>query len=149
MHESVQRLYDFAKRATAGTASPITGFPDLGAHLDVSSATLTNWKARGVSKDGALAAEAAFGCSAQWVLHGTTSALATREPPSSYTTAHSATGLAHLVQQLGAMLAPVDPRQRRAIASLLADLTETPQDAAMLGDSIEALARTTSKRTGT
>ena len=44
--------------------------PGLAEALGVSSATMTNWKSRGVSKDGALAAEQLFGCSPRWVMEG-------------------------------------------------------------------------------
>lgn len=77
MHESVTRLLDCARRATAAKPAShrIEGLTDLGKAMGASSATITNWKARGVSADGALAAEGLFGCSAWWILHG-------KHPPS-------------------------------------------------------------------
>ncbi|MBS0427142.1 MAG: helix-turn-helix domain-containing protein [Proteobacteria bacterium] len=38
--------------------------------LGVSAATMSNWKTRGMSKEGALRAEAVYGCSAHWLLTG-------------------------------------------------------------------------------
>lgn len=70
MHASVARLLDYARRKTAGTPDPVSGFPGLQVRLQISSAALTNWKARGVSKDGAIRAEQEFGCSVNWVLTG-------------------------------------------------------------------------------
>jgi hypothetical protein len=70
MHESMQRLLDFAKKATAGTSKAIRTFTDVGSRMGVSSAVLSNWKGRGISRDGALQAEAVFGCSAQWLRTG-------------------------------------------------------------------------------
>lgn len=86
MHESMKRLLDYARSAPGPTGKAVRGFADIGAAMGVSSAVLSNWKARGLSKDGALKAEAAFGCSAQWLLSGVGTAmvvtpLATGQPP--------------------------------------------------------------------
>lgn len=70
MHPSMKRLLDYAKEATKGDAASVADFADIGARLGESSATLTNWKARGVSKDGAIKAESVFGCSVHWILTG-------------------------------------------------------------------------------
>jgi hypothetical protein len=70
VHESAKRLLDCAKAATAGTAYPIGDFNDLAKRLPVSSAVMSNWKKRGVSRDGAIAAERLFKCSVQWILEG-------------------------------------------------------------------------------
>ena len=70
MHPSAKRLLDKARSATNASATPITSFGDLVARMGVSSATMTNWKARGVSKDGVLQAEALFGGSASELLTG-------------------------------------------------------------------------------
>lgn len=43
-------------------------FADLGERLNVSSAVMTNWKARGLSKDGALDAQRLWGINALWLL---------------------------------------------------------------------------------
>lgn len=42
----------------------------LGTAMDASPQTVTNWAERGVSRDGALAAERLTGCSAAWILDG-------------------------------------------------------------------------------
>lgn len=70
MHESVKRLMEYAREATAGEPRPVASFGDLGFRMGKSSAVLTNWKARGVSKQGAIEAEAMFGCSVTWILTG-------------------------------------------------------------------------------
>lgn len=70
MHESVTRLLDHARQKTAGTSSPVYTEADLKARLGITPAVMSNWKARGISKEGALAAEAEFGCSAHWLLTG-------------------------------------------------------------------------------
>lgn len=70
MHESVSRLLNFARSATAGTPEAVHDFAGLSKAMGVSSATMTNWKSRGVSVEGALAAERRFGCFAVWVLDG-------------------------------------------------------------------------------
>jgi hypothetical protein len=61
---------EYSKEATAGSRDPVVNFATLARRLGVSSAVMTNWKARGISKEGALAAEGIFGCSATWVLEG-------------------------------------------------------------------------------
>jgi hypothetical protein len=66
----MKRLLDFAREATKGKADAINDFRDLGLKLGESSATITNWKSRGVSRDGALKAERMFGCAASWILDG-------------------------------------------------------------------------------
>lgn len=73
MHDSMRRLLDFARRNTEHrrTADRVQEFSDISRRLGVSSAVMTNWKARGISKDGALDAQQAFGCNAWWVLSGT------------------------------------------------------------------------------
>lgn len=70
MHESMTRLLGYARDKTQGRADAIRDFADLGEALGVTSAVLTNWKRRGISKQGALEAERRWGCSATWVLDG-------------------------------------------------------------------------------
>lgn len=71
MHDSMNRLLTYARDKTQGTREPIKDFTDLGLSMGVSSAVMTNWKSRGISKQGALQAERMYGCSATWVLDGT------------------------------------------------------------------------------
>jgi hypothetical protein len=70
MHESMSRLLDFARKATATTAEPILHFADLGRRLNASPQVLTNWKKRGISREAAEKAEELFGCSRKWLLTG-------------------------------------------------------------------------------
>lgn len=65
-HESLKRLLAAAKEICK-----VTGPAALAAALVESEQTVTNWAKRGVSKAGAMKAQATFGCSANWVLHGT------------------------------------------------------------------------------
>ena len=66
MHESAARLYLAAKelRAVEGQ-TPVAAL--IGAETPQ---TLNNWEVRGVSKEGALLAQAALGCDALWILYG-------------------------------------------------------------------------------
>lgn len=66
----MKRLLDYAREATKGKTDAIHDFRDLGLSLGESSAVITNWKSRGVSRDGALKAERKFGCAASWILDG-------------------------------------------------------------------------------
>ena len=72
MHPSMNRLLECATLATAllPPSKRVTEASDLIRALNESSGTITNWKSRGVSKQGAVKAEQAFGCPASWVLHG-------------------------------------------------------------------------------
>ena len=70
MHESMQRLLAFAREVTADSRDPVHSFSDLGRRLQKSSAVITNWKARGISVQGAMDASGVFGCSPHWVLTG-------------------------------------------------------------------------------
>lgn len=70
MHASMKRLFDYAKQEPPRGGAEVTTLADLGRRLNVSAQTLNNWKARGVSKEGAIAAEKEFGCSATWILEG-------------------------------------------------------------------------------
>jgi len=72
MHDSVIRLLNCARRATEHlpASQRVVDFPSLQRRMDVTPAVLTNWKKRGVSRDGLLSAEALFGCQASWVRDG-------------------------------------------------------------------------------
>lgn len=70
MHISFIRLLNLARAATEATGVPIETPTALGKRLGVTAATMTNWKNRGVSKEGALKAEELFGFSATLVLTG-------------------------------------------------------------------------------
>jgi phage repressor protein C with HTH and peptisase S24 domain len=70
MHETVARLLTFAREKTRGSRAEINDFGALQVLLDATSATMTNWKSRGLSKQGALRAEKELGCSANWLLTG-------------------------------------------------------------------------------
>lgn len=70
MHDSFKRLLDYARRTTVGQAEPVQSIADLGRRLGKSSAVLSAWKTRGVSKQGALEAEEEFGCTVRYILEG-------------------------------------------------------------------------------
>jgi len=70
-HPSFERLLRFASEATAGTDRAIGDEVGLRLALGVSAGRFSNWKARGISQEGALLAERKFGCSANWVLYET------------------------------------------------------------------------------
>jgi hypothetical protein len=65
MHLTAERLYAIAK-AMRGIESTSA----LAEALDESHQTVFNWGARGVSVPGALKAQQAFGCDANWLLSG-------------------------------------------------------------------------------
>jgi hypothetical protein len=63
------RLLDYVRTNTRNPRPNIT-FAEIGKRLGASSATMTNWKSRGISRDGALQAEREFGCSGSWLMSG-------------------------------------------------------------------------------
>lgn len=66
----MKRLLDLARDRTRhlGEGQRVETFTDLGNKLNVSSAVMTNWKARGISKEGALDAQRLWGINALWLL---------------------------------------------------------------------------------
>jgi hypothetical protein len=87
MHDSVSRLLTFAR--SDQSKKRIRSVTELGKALNISSATLTNWKSRGVSKEGANMAEEVFGVSPLHVLKGagpaaSSAQLIASEPPPVY-----------------------------------------------------------------
>jgi len=65
MHPQMTRLY-----AAAKTLRGINTQTELARALNLSSQTVNNWEARGISKPGMLAAQATIGCSATWLDSG-------------------------------------------------------------------------------
>lgn len=70
-HPSFARLKSAAAAADSAISLPI----DLARALGEKPQTITNWAARGVSKEGALNAQLELGVSATWVLYGRQPAL--------------------------------------------------------------------------
>ena len=68
MHETAARLLRFAR--SPASRQKATTRAEVGAIMGASSATITNWTRRGISRDGALVAEREFGVSPHWLLHG-------------------------------------------------------------------------------
>jgi transcriptional regulator with XRE-family HTH domain len=67
MDPSVSRLLAAARERRNDKTLTLA---DVGKAIGISSATMTNWKKRGISKDGAIAAERVFGCAVQFVMDG-------------------------------------------------------------------------------
>ncbi|HEL5052594.1 TPA: helix-turn-helix domain-containing protein [Stenotrophomonas maltophilia] len=66
LRDSSSRLF----AAAAKLDPPITASTDLAAALSVSKQRVTNWKSRGVSKEGAIEAQRVLGINVDWILHG-------------------------------------------------------------------------------
>lgn len=80
-HESMVRLLAFATSATKNAKQPVRSYADLGIRLEATAGAFSNWKRRGLSKDAALLAERAFGCSADWLLTGHGPERVSQPPP--------------------------------------------------------------------
>jgi len=70
MHPSFSRLLECARQATASAAVPIRTQTDLARDMIESPQRIQNWKTRGVSKEGALKAQALYRASATYILEG-------------------------------------------------------------------------------
>ncbi len=77
VHPSLLRLLECAQLATQHSRNPVREFHHVQDKMGVSSAVMTNWKRRGISKEGAISAESLFGCQANWLLTGERSPEAT------------------------------------------------------------------------
>lgn len=62
-HPSIQKLYEYAE-SKRGDSSPA----QIARRMNISAQTLQNWEDRGISKDGALVAQAEYGVDANWLL---------------------------------------------------------------------------------
>lgn len=84
MHPSVSRLLTCAQHATREwpLGERVDSLSDLQTALEVTPQVFSNWKKRGVSRDGALQAEKIFGVPATWLL---SSAVFSEESPPSWT----------------------------------------------------------------
>lgn len=147
MHSSVSRLLDYAKRHTASSAQPVSSYPALQVRLQISSASLTNWKQRGVSKEGAIKAEKEFGCSVNWVLTGegpedasSTSGVAPSGAPK------GVPSLDDSLAVLGAALVNADDLTKIQVASLLDTWIRHPERNDEIGRRIIGLLREPSLR---
>lgn len=67
MHPSMQRLYRAAKQRDPSCERQV----DIANAINESSQRVNNWEARGISKDGAIAAQKLLGISATYLLDGT------------------------------------------------------------------------------
>lgn len=70
MHPSFLRLLECARAATKGEPNPVRSSSDLWKSLGETAQRIGNWKRRGVSEAGAIAAEAKYGCSPSFILRG-------------------------------------------------------------------------------
>lgn len=70
MHPSTKRLLDAAREATRESAAPVHTWADLARHMGESPQTISNWKQRGLSKDGAIKAERLYAVSVDHLLTG-------------------------------------------------------------------------------
>lgn len=136
MHPSMSRLLNCAREATRGHRGAITDFKGLGSRLEESSAVITNWKSRGISKAGALKAARIFGCSATWLLDGK------GDPGTSTAPQESPPEPDALVAALGVIakaLAEVDIDTRESVAQWLSKLALDPKKLSISAHRIRAL----------
>lgn len=142
MHQSMARLLKCAQEATRGQRRAVTDFKDLGARLGESSAVMTNWKSRGISKAGALKASRLFGCSASWLMDGKgdpgkpTIALTeeTRPEPDAFDAA---------LEVIAKALEEVDEEGRALVGHSLSRLAQDPSKLSSISQRIRTLVFTT------
>lgn len=83
MHPTAERLFEALLAATDQKINGADNPGDAAKALEQSSATISNWKARGVSKEGRLKAHAKFGINPTWVETGAGAPFG-RSGPASY-----------------------------------------------------------------
>lgn len=120
-HPSLVRLMEVALQANG-----LTRASDLAEALDESSATLTNWATRGISKSGAMKAQGVYGCSASWILTGKGPRLVTAD-------GRTKASPSQAIERLGEALVMVDELTRAQIRPLLEQLLQSPEDAVDIG----------------
>lgn len=88
MHPTAERLYQAAHhlRATTGQSA-------VARLLNESPQTVKNWESRGISKAGAIKAQAEIGCSASWLLSGEGSMAVEQVPATAQAPAQSVASL--------------------------------------------------------
>jgi hypothetical protein len=138
MHPSMTRLLLCAQEATKGQRRAITDFKDLGARLGESSAVISNWKSRGISKAGALKASRLFGCSATWLMDGK----GAPGNPDARLTEEAPTGpdaLDEALEVLSKVLTELDEEARSSVGHSLARLAQDPSKLGNISQIIRTL----------
>lgn len=139
MHSSMSRLLNCAREATRGQRGAITDFKDLGARLGESSAVITNWKSRGISKAGALKAARIFGCSATWLIDGKGDSGSLHAPQETRLEADEFGGALEVIAKA---LAEVDTDTRESVAQWLSKLALDPSKLSITSQRLRALLNT-------
>lgn len=145
-HPTARRLYKVVD-ALRG----IRGQSNVARLLNISPQTMRNWEVRGISVEGAVAAEATLGIPAHWLLTGNTvpggadplaqdaprlrGPFATGEELAPYNTRT----VRQTLEDLAVQLAGSDLAARGSAAPLLAKLAESPEMAPRLIRALEAL----------
>jgi hypothetical protein len=137
VHESIQRLLNFAKKATASERYPVTDFVDLQTRLGVSSQVITNWKDRGISKQGAIKASRLFGCPVEHLLEGTP---VPEARPALRSSEDDEISLA--IRTLARILFNADQVTRNTAGSLLSSLASAPEEASRIEAQLKAVLST-------
>lgn len=143
-HESCKRLF------AALEACGFTSDAQMARALNATHSQLNNWKTRGVSEWGALAAQREFGISATWVLDGAPPRWVAGAGPSQPATAPAPTlseprirnyppELSEVLEQLAQHLRDAKPDERFSSAPLLARLAESPDNAPRVIRALQAL----------
>lgn len=122
-HPSMTRLLNCASDATRGKRREIHDFKGLGDALGVSSAVMTNWKKRGISKEGALTAARLFGCSTTWVLDG----VGSPGPTTAAQVSPVGDELLAALTFLAEAVKPLDEATRLSVAPLFSLLAQKPE----------------------
>lgn len=142
MHPTVERLLECAKAATAQSDAPVLEIGDLAPRMRISAGRLTNWKARGVSKEGAIQAEALFGCTSQWILYGRASKtdadhqpVATGDAQQATVPAAAGNSVVAFIRQIAALV----PRTRRTAVSIIHGVMDEPEEAHAIAQELSKL----------
>lgn len=120
MHSSMSRLLKLSSGIGEEDPGAEAALRSIGERLDVTPAVMTNWKARGISKAGAIAAGATFGCSSNWLLTGDGA-------PDQRERRTQALDVTEALRVLGEALGRMeDPGARKAAVGMLHDYIDAP-----------------------
>lgn len=123
MHPTAKRLFDALYSVTKAQIDGSEHPGDAAKALEQSPATITNWKTRGVSKEGLLKAHALFGISPTWVETGQGTPL---DAPPSLPGFDQTPTLRQLVESLADWLNTLTNAQREQAAQRLQTLALAP-----------------------
>lgn len=163
MHETARRLFEAIQTISKGQVDGFASPGAVGAYIGVAPAVITNWKKRGISKDGRLDVNAKHGINPYWLETGegemlsgaaantidveATDVTNRRALPGATAQAEAPSPTEHL-SALVAVFAAAPESTRDTVAMLAAGAIKNPATLADCVHAIEALAKYSAAKSG-